>query len=143
MTKIPIVGVGAVIIHDDRVLLVKRANPPSVGLWCIPGGKVRFGETLQRAAQREILEETGIEIRAGQPVYAFDVIENSPEGPVLHYVVVDLQADYISGQPHAGDDALQAAWFAKKDIDQDSVQALTRDFLIRWWIKSGKRDAGA
>ena len=136
MINTPIVGVGAVVIHNERVLLVKRANPPFEGSWCIPGGKVRFGETLQQAAEREILEETTVIIRAGQPVYAFDVIENTSAGPTVHYVVVDLEADYISGQPQAQDDVLDAAWFDKKEIDQDSVQALTRDFLKRWWINN-------
>ncbi|MGD8559962.1 MAG: NUDIX hydrolase [Gammaproteobacteria bacterium] len=136
MADKPIVGVGAVVIHQQRVLLVKRAQPPFTGLWCIPGGKIRFGETLQQAAEREIREETGIEIRARQPVYVFDVIDTSDKQSSCHYVVVDLEADYLSGEPNPRDDALDAAWFSKDDIDQDSVQQLTRDFLARWWINN-------
>ncbi|MBW2439133.1 MAG: NUDIX domain-containing protein, partial [Deltaproteobacteria bacterium] len=58
------VAVGAIVFENDRVLLVRRGQPPSQDLWAIPGGRVKLGETLQEAAEREILEETGITIRA-------------------------------------------------------------------------------
>jgi 8-oxo-dGTP diphosphatase len=142
MANTPIVGVGAVVIHNDKVLLVKRAQPPFEGLWCIPGGKIRFGESMQHAAEREIREETGIVIRARQPVYAFDVIETSDTPSPIHYVVVDLEAQYVSGHPQPGDDAREAAWFGKHDIENDNVQALTRNFLKRWWINKEDNMAG-
>ena len=135
MKKWPIVGVGAVVIHEDRVLLVKRGQAPFQGKWCIPGGKVRYGETLQQAAEREIEEETGITIKAGEPVYVFDTIDTDSGEQSYHYVVIDLQADYISGDPQARDDVLDAAWFGKDDIDQEKVQELTRNFLKCWWLK--------
>jgi len=71
----PRVAVGAVVIRAGSVLLVRRGKAPSDGQWAIPGGSVELGETLQQAAEREILEETGIRIRAGKPVYTFDLIE--------------------------------------------------------------------
>ncbi|MGD8569906.1 MAG: NUDIX hydrolase [Gammaproteobacteria bacterium] len=142
MAHAPVVGVGAVVIHNDQVLLVKRAQPPFAGLWCIPGGKIRFGESMQRAAEREILEETGIVIRARQPVYAFEVIETSDSPSPVHYVVVDLEADYMSGQPQPGDDAQDAAWFGKQDIENNDIQELTRDFLNRWWLNNEDIMAG-
>jgi 8-oxo-dGTP diphosphatase len=67
-----------VVFKGDAVLLVQRGNPPSRGMWAIPGGSVRLGETLQTAAEREILEETGVVIRAGDPVLVFDAIEQDP-----------------------------------------------------------------
>ena len=135
MKKRPIVGVGAVVIHEERVLLVKRGKAPFPGMWCIPGGKVRYGETLQQAAEREIHEETGITIKAGEPVYAFDTIDTESGEQSYHYVVIDLQADYISGEPQARDDAQDVAWFGKEEIDQDEVQELTRNFLKKWWLE--------
>ena len=60
-------AVGAIVIRDDEVLLVKRNKPPGRGLWSIPGGSIELGETLQEAAEREIREETGVIIRAKNP----------------------------------------------------------------------------
>ncbi len=113
----PVVGVGAVVRRDGRILLVKRAHPPHAGLWAIPGGKVRPGESLQAAAEREILEETGVRIRAGGPVHAFDLVERDDQGRVTcHYVVVDLAAEYLGGEPRAGSDAAGAGWFSEEEL---------------------------
>ena len=110
---IPTVAVGAVVIHKHRLLLVKRAKAPNAGFWCIPGGKIHFGETLQQAAEREIKEETGLVIEAGDPYYVFDLL--IPEKKT-HFVIVDLMAKYISGEIIASDDAEDAHWFSLNDI---------------------------
>ena len=116
--KIPEVAVGAFVVKDKKVLLVKRNRSPGKGLWAIPGGRVKLGETLQNAAEREVQEETGITIKAGSPVYTFDFIETDNQGNTrFHYVIVDLMADYISGQPLAGDDASEARWFASDELN--------------------------
>lgn len=134
MTRYPIVGVGAVVIYNSKVLLVQRATPPYQGLWCIPGGKVQFGETLQQAAEREIHEETGIIIKAGDPVYSFEIINTSdPQHPV-HYVVIDLEASYVSGKIRASSDALDVAWFSKDDLYEKIVEHHTMQFLQQWWL---------
>jgi ADP-ribose pyrophosphatase len=89
-----------------------------------------LGETLQEAAEREILEETGVFIRAGEPVYTFDVIERDDSGRIrFHYVILDLAADYISGEVKAGDDAADASWVSSKDINTRKVSAATRKLL--------------
>jgi ADP-ribose pyrophosphatase len=126
----PRVAVGAVVFNNNRVLLVRRGQPPSEGLWAIPGGSVEIGETLQEAAEREILEETGITIRAGQPVYTFDAIERDGTGKIrFHYVIIDLGADYISGNPIAGDDALEARWVTAQEIVELQVSPPTLKLL--------------
>ena len=100
---------GAVVFKDGAVLLVKRGKAPACGMWAIPGGSVRLGETLQEAAEREILEETGIVIRAGEPIFVFDTIQRDEQAQIqFHYVIVDLAAEYIRGSPRAADDAADA-----------------------------------
>ncbi|MCJ7680205.1 MAG: NUDIX hydrolase [Candidatus Aminicenantes bacterium] len=123
-------AVGAVVIHEGKVLLVKRSNPPQKDLWAIPGGSVQLGETLQIAAEREIHEETGLTIRAGEPVHTFDVIERAHDGSVrFHYIIVDLRADYISGEVKAADDAANAGWFGPEDIKKLKISSTTVSLL--------------
>jgi ADP-ribose pyrophosphatase len=124
------VGVGAVVIRDGKVLLVKRGRPPGQGLWAIPGGSVELGETLQAAAEREILEETGVAIRAGEPVFAFDLIEKGEDGALkFHYVIVDLATEYVGGEPSAADDAEDARWLAPEDLKDFNVAPVTLELL--------------
>ncbi len=126
----PRVGVGAVVIEDGKVLLVRRGREPGKGFWAIPGGLVELGETLQAAAEREILEETGLVVRAGQPIYTFDLIQHGGDGRIeFHYVIVDLAADFIQGELKAGDDALEARWIAPGDLHRLAVTPTTLDFL--------------
>jgi len=124
------VGVGAVIIRDGQVLLVKRGREPAKGLWAVPGGAVEPGETLQEAAEREIFEESGVVIRAGEPIFAFDLIEKDETGALkFHYVIVDLRAEYISGEPVAADDAADARWLKPRDLDSLDVVPVTLELL--------------
>jgi 8-oxo-dGTP diphosphatase len=123
-------AVGAVVVRGDRVLLVQRRDPPNADQWAIPGGSVRLGETLQAAAEREVLEETGVTVRAGRPVFAFDVVERDAAGAVrYHYVVVDVLAEHVSGEPRARDDALDAAWLSAQDLRRLPVNTATRELL--------------
>jgi 8-oxo-dGTP diphosphatase len=126
----PRVAVGAVVFKDGCVLLVRRGKPPAEGLWAIPGGSVEIGETLQEAAEREILEETGVQIRASKPIYTFDVIDrDAAENVRFHYVIVDLVADYVLGEPSPGDDALEARWVSARDIHNLKVSTTTLKLL--------------
>ena len=126
----PRVAVGAVVFKDEQVLLVRRGQPPAKDLWASPGGSVRIGETLQEAAEREILEETGIQIQASKPIYTFDVIERDPAGRVqFHYVIVDLAADYVMGEPSPGDDAVEARWISAEEINDLPVSVATVKLL--------------
>lgn len=104
----PRVGVGAVVLREGRILLVRRGVAPAKGLWAIPGGGLRLGETLQAGAEREILNETGIVIRAGAPLFTCDSLEKDGAGRIrFHYVIVDVMADYLSG---FGDYAGKRIW---------------------------------
>lgn len=126
----PVVAVGAVVFREGAVLLVKRGKPPNQGQWAIPGGSVHLGETLQAAAEREILEETGLTVRAGEPVLTFESIQPDDQGRVAyHYVIIDLEAVYVAGEPEAADDAADARWVTADDMQNLEVAAATRTFL--------------
>ena len=126
----PVVGVGAVVIKDGKVLLVKRGVDPNKGLWAIPGGSLKLGETLQEGAEREILEETGITIRAKEPVYSFDFFERDGDGRIrFHYVIVDMMADYIGGEVQGADDALEARWVSPEELKDMEVSRNTLKIL--------------
>lgn len=115
----------------DAVLLVKRGRPPREGQWAIPGGKVKAGEKLQAAVEREVLEETGITIRAGEMIYQLEYIEHDDSGGLaFHYVVLDYDAEYISGEPCAGDDAREAAWIRFDELCTLHLTDSTREALL-------------
>jgi len=122
----PVVGVGAVVMKDGKVLLVKRGIDPNKGLWAIPGGSLKLGETLQEGAEREIMEETGITIKAKDPVYSFDFFERDGDGRLrFHYVIVDMIADYVGGEAQGADDALEARWVSQGELKEMDVSRNT------------------
>lgn len=126
----PLVAVGAIVMRNGCVLLVRRGQPPSEGLWAIPGGRVELGETLQEAARREIKEETGLTIWARDPVHTFDVILRDKAGRVqFHYVIVDLLADYVSGALRPGDDAHEARWVTPEELEELPINQTTLEVL--------------
>jgi 8-oxo-dGTP diphosphatase len=130
--NLPQVAVGAIVVKDGRVLLVQRGQAPSQGLWAIPGGRLELGETLQQAAEREILEETGIQVRAGEPYLAFDVIDRDDRGRVhFHYVIVDMLAEYLSGEPRAAGDARAVGWFSWPEVQDLPVNPKTMEVVER------------
>ncbi|CAM3256277.1 NUDIX hydrolase [Paracoccus nototheniae] len=124
----PVVAVLAVVIRDDQVLLVRRANPPDAGFWGFPGGKVEAGETLLAAAKRELLEETGVTARADRVLTALDALDRAETGELRHHhVLVAVLCHWQQGQPQAADDALEAGWVALADLDKDRL--LSRDVV--------------
>jgi mutator protein MutT len=112
----PIVGVGGVVVHQGRVLLIRRGKPPLLGRWLIPGGTVELGETLRQALVRELEEETGVSVEPGELLGVFDSIEREQGRVNYHFVIVDFLCRWLSGEPRAGSDALAAAWVAEHEL---------------------------
>jgi len=126
----PAVGVGAVVIRSNRLLLVKRGSAPHKGMWAVPGGSVELGESLQQAVERETREETGLIVAARDPIAVFQVIERNDRGAIqFHYVIVDLIADYVSGEAAAADDAADVGWFSAEDLQGVDVSSTTIELL--------------
>lgn len=112
LASIPIPAALAVVVRDGQVLLVRRAHQPDMGKWGFPGGKIELGESVQAAAVRELFEETGLRARAGEPFTALDVFDYGRDGALCRqFVLVAVLCHWESGEPVAGDDALEAAWF--------------------------------
>jgi ADP-ribose pyrophosphatase YjhB (NUDIX family) len=123
----PVVGVGAVVFDQGRVLMVKRGHPPLKGDWSLPGGAVELGETLQAAVAREVLEETGLVVDVGPVVEVIDRVHRDTDGRVeYHYIVVDYlcQANGPADVgPLAGSDADDVQWVPIEDLAALRVQA--------------------
>jgi 8-oxo-dGTP diphosphatase len=114
----PIIGVGVVVWHDERVLLVRRGKPPRVGHWSLPGGAQRLGETIAEAARREIKEEAGLELALGDVIATVDLIERDQQGRIrYHYTLIDFVGEATSLELHAGGDAADARWFRLAEIE--------------------------
>ena len=113
----PIVGVLAVVLRGDRVLIVRRANPPMPGRWGFPGGVLELGETVAQGAMRELLEETGVKAEAAGPLTVIDTIDRDDEGRVrYHYTLVAVVGAWQSGEGVPGDDADEVAWLTRAEI---------------------------
>jgi 8-oxo-dGTP diphosphatase len=108
--------VGAVLIHEGRVLLIRRGKEPLRGRWVVPGGTVELGETLEQALVREVLEETGLLVKPREVVAVFDRIHRDAHCVAYHYVIVDYLCDYVSGEARAASDAEAVALVAVADL---------------------------
>jgi 8-oxo-dGTP diphosphatase len=114
----PIVGVGVVVWHDDRVLLVRRGKPPRLGHWSLPGGAQQLGETVAEAARREVKEEVGLDVTLGDIVATVDLIERDPQDRIrYHYTLIDFVAEAPSAALRPGSDAADARWFGIAEIE--------------------------
>jgi 8-oxo-dGTP diphosphatase len=128
--KTPRLGVGAVVIHRSKVLLVCRAQEPCKGEWTFPGGLVELGETLRQAAERETFEETGIRIRAGEVLEVVDSLVKGTGGRLrFHYSIVDVVCRYLSGSPRPGDDVSDVAWIPIKEARRMPLAGVTAQVL--------------
>ncbi len=113
----PLVGVGAVIVQDHRVLLIRRGTPPLLGEWSLPGGVLECGETLREAVTREAREETGLLVETGEMLGVYERVIRGDQGRVrYHYVLLDFLCRLVGGNLKAGSDAAEARWFGRDEL---------------------------
>jgi 8-oxo-dGTP diphosphatase len=114
----PVVGVGAVIFDENRVLLVRRGQEPLKGQWSLPGGALELGETLEEGIQREVREETGLEVEPVCIIEVLDRISRNEDGRIrYHYVLVDYLCRVTGGLLTCASDAVDAKWAAWDDLE--------------------------
>ena len=140
----PIVGVGAVIVEGDKVLLVRRGREPLLGQWSLPGGAVELGESLEQAIVREVEEETGLAIAPVMMLKAFDRIERDSGGEVhFHYVLVDFlctrKPTMVKAEIRAASDVSEVRWVPVAGLRQSKEFVLPQDVLAI--IEDGLRNA--
>lgn len=118
----PIVGVGGVVIRDGQALLIKRGHPPLQGEWSIPGGTLELGETLLEGAQRELREETGIEVRVLDLIEVFERVIRDEAGKArYHFVILDYLCEAAAGDARAGSDVIDVAWATEAELAEYSL----------------------
>jgi 8-oxo-dGTP diphosphatase len=120
----PVVGVGGVVVEDGRTILVRRGSEPLLGHWSIPGGALELGESLQQGVARELLEETGLQVRVLDLIEVFDRVywdenakrSNAVQAPKFHFVIVDYLCERISGEARAGSDVTAVAYATEDEL---------------------------
>ncbi len=128
----PIVGVGAIIEDGGRVLLVERGREPLKGIWSVPGGAVEAGERLEEAVRREVLEETGLDVKPLRIAEVFERILRDTDGRTeYHYVLIDYVCQVIGGELRASSDAARAEWvdrgrLAEREMTRGTLEVIER-----------------
>jgi ADP-ribose pyrophosphatase YjhB (NUDIX family) len=135
--KHPLIGVGALILNRDRILMAQRGREPLKGWWSLPGGLVETGESLEAAVLREVREETGLDIRAAGVVEIFERIVRDARGaPEYHYVLIDYLCRVTGGELRAGDDVCAVEWTRRRDLPQlriteGTLEVIEKAFRVR------------
>jgi 8-oxo-dGTP diphosphatase len=128
----PLVGVGAVIVQNHRVLLIRRGTAPLLGEWSLPGGVLECGETLREGVAREAREETGLEIETGEMLGVYERLIRADDGRVrYHYVLLDFLCHPVGGNLRAGSDAAEVRWFLQGELPALNLAFDANDVVLK------------
>ncbi len=130
--KKPVVGVGAIILDRDKILLEKRKNSPGKGKWTVPGGLVELGERIEQAVIREVKEETGLDVVEPRLVDVVNYVSLGEKGSVkYHFVIVDYLVKVKGGKPRAASDADALKWVPFNEVEEYDLTNSFRRFFQR------------
>ncbi len=137
----PIVGVGAVVVQNSRVLLIRRGTAPLLGEWSLPGGALECGETLREAVAREVREETGLLVETAEMLGVYERIIPGDEGRVrYHFVLIDFLCRAVGGELKAGSDAADARWFSREELLALNLAHDANDVVLKGLAVSDSTD---
>lgn len=129
---------GALIVENRRIVLIKRGHAPLLGEWSIPGGMLELGETVRQGTEREALEETSLGVRTTELMGVFDrVLLDDTKRILYHYVLIDFRCEVISGELEARGDAADARWFTAEEIEALPLASDTAEVIRRALRTSG------
>jgi mutator protein MutT len=136
--KAPLVGVGAIIVENGRVVMVKRGHAPLAGEWSIPGGALEVGESVREAAVREAQEETGLTVEPTELLGVYDRVLRDEAGRIrYHYVLIDFLCRRVAGELRAAGDADEARWFKADEVAKLTLAEDTADVIRLGFGKAG------
>jgi ADP-ribose pyrophosphatase YjhB (NUDIX family) len=135
----PIVGVGGVVVHRGRVLLVRRRCEPLKGEWSVPGGLLELGEELTAGVRRELKEETGLEVEPLEVLAVFDRIFREGLRVRYHYVIVDYACRWKRGRLRPASDVLAARWVRREDLPQFHLNQKATSVILQAFDYGKKR----
>jgi mutator protein MutT len=128
----PVVGVGAIIVCDGKLLLEKRKNEPGKGKWSIPGGLVELGESVEQTVVREVKEETGLEVEKPEHIDVVDNVVRDEDGKVkYHFVIIDYFVKLKGGTVKAMSDAEELRWVSLGEVEKYDLTKTFRAFFQR------------
>jgi 8-oxo-dGTP diphosphatase len=128
----PLVGVGAVIVQDQRVFLIRRGQAPLLGEWSLPGGVLECGETLREAVVREAREETGLVVETGEMLGVYERVIRGDDGRVrYHYVLIDFLCRPAGGELEAASDAADVRWFTRDQLPALNLAYDANDVVLK------------
>jgi 8-oxo-dGTP diphosphatase len=142
----PLVGVGAVIVHDGRVLLIRRGRDPMKGHWTFPGGVLEVGESLAEGLAREVREETGLVVEVLELVELLDRIHREDGRVRFHYVIADYLCHVTGGELNAASDADAARWVERAEWNSHSalkIDPITARVIEKGWQMAQAANIGS